>query len=81
VYLRLAEESGYACNVLVTHIASRREEFIPHRPRLVPGEDFTPDDVALVERIRPRLPAALRAMTTEDLLVTGIFLCARKPAG
>jgi hypothetical protein len=79
VYARLAEESGYSCQIRITHLATRPEELVPHLNRLDSDAAVRADELALIERIRPRLVAPFREMAAEDLLINGIFLSAVKP--
>jgi SAM-dependent methyltransferase len=77
-YERLAAESGYTATIGVTHLSSRTDEFKPARMAWVEGSEYTAEDVAFVESIRPQLAEPFRSMTTKELLVDGIFLAARK---
>ena len=77
-YERLAAQSGYTARIGVTHLSSRTAEFLPPRMQWVEGSEYTAEDVAFVESIRPQLAEPFRSMTTRELLVDGIFLAARK---
>lgn len=78
VYQRLVREFGYRERILITHLATRKEELLPHRIKLESGVDYSDADWQRVEGIRPRLTATFKSLSTEDLLVSGIFLAAVK---
>jgi SAM-dependent methyltransferase len=80
-YRRLLEGLGYATQILVTGIigAGGRGDLTPHKERITLGVDYTERTRSLVHEIRPKLTAAFRSMSDEELLVDGIFVVARKP--
>jgi hypothetical protein len=51
----------------------------PHREGLREGIDYSSEDAAYVERIRPRLIEEFRSLPAADLLAAGILLVAVKP--
>ena len=77
-YEQLAGGAGYRFRIGVTHLASREAEFKPPRDTWINGKDFTADDVARIEAIRPKLVEPFRSMSLRELLISGIFLAAQK---
>jgi SAM-dependent methyltransferase len=74
---------GYAPDFQIDHAISRSyDELLHDCPReLVYGEHFGPDDVAYLRRIQRRLRPEFREMSDADLMTSGVFVTARKPAG
>ena len=70
---------GYSGDLLVTAVAGEPGEVLPHQAKIEPGRDYSARSLELVQAIRPRLARRFRELPDEDLLVTGIFLVARKP--
>jgi SAM-dependent methyltransferase len=80
-YRRKVAEYGYDASIFVTILAGQERELEPHKERPELGVDYTEETLELVRRIRPKLSAEFRALTDEDLMVSGIFMVARKPPG
>jgi SAM-dependent methyltransferase len=78
-YRAKMRELGYFAGLLVTAVAGEPGEIVPHRPAIEPGTDYPDESLALVRAIRPRLARRFRHLSDADLLVTGLFLVARKP--
>ncbi len=78
-YRTKMRELGYFAGLLVTAIAGVPGEVVPHKPSIEAGVDYSDASLALVREIRPRLARRFRHLSDDDLLVTGIFLVARKP--
>lgn len=78
-YRAKMRELGYFAGLLVTAVAGEPGEIVPHRPAIEPGTDYSEESLALVREIRPRLAHRFRHLSDADLLVTGLFLVARKP--
>lgn len=74
-------ELGYEYVLFITHIFGREGDLAPHPPALRRGTDYDDSHVAAVRKIRRRLAREFRNYTEEELLISGIFLSARKPAG
>jgi hypothetical protein len=72
---------GYAFTLLKTHVFGVRADIVPHKETLAKGIDYSDETLALLEAIRPRLLPRYRSLPAEDLMVSGIFLIARKPGG
>jgi len=70
---------GYEARFYITGVIGRGE-LVPHKESLVPGEDYSEATLKMVEDLRPRLASTYHRCSTESLLVSGIFLVARKPA-
>lgn len=68
---------GYDVQLLVTHVLGIEEEVVPHRE----GLEYADASRQLVRTIRPSLAAPFATLAEEDLLVEGVFVIARKPAG
>ncbi len=77
-YRTKMRELGYFAGVLVTGVAGETGELVPHKASIEEGIDYTDRSLALVRDIRPRLARQFRQLPAADLLVSGIFLVARK---
>ena len=77
-YRQKMEEMGYDSNFLVTRIAGEPKELFPHKEKLAPGVDYDETKLSLVRAIRPKLLPRYARMTDEELLVSGIYLVAKK---
>ncbi|MDX2266463.1 MAG: hypothetical protein NW208_00020 [Bryobacter sp.] len=76
---------GYRFQLLRTGVISPAhpdfwKPVLPHTETLVPGQHYSPADLAYVESIRPRLQPEFRDLSPQDLLTAGIFLVAEKPS-
>ncbi len=77
-YRSKMRELGYFAGLLVTAVAGQAEEIVPHQPSIELGSHYTEQSLASVRAIRPRLARRFRHLPDTDLLITGIFLVARK---
>jgi SAM-dependent methyltransferase len=78
-YRHKAVELGLDAQILITSLISMtRHEVVPHKERVRLGIDYDSSTLFLLKRIRPSLQAEFRELPDEDLLVSGIFLIARK---
>ncbi len=74
-------ELGYETVLFITHVFGREGDLTPHPPALRRRTDYDDSEILAVRRIRTRLAREYRAYTDEELLISGIFLSARKPPG
>lgn len=80
-YREKMKELGYDTKILITEVFGRRGMGdLPHIEGLEAGNEYTESARALVAEIRPRLAPRFRSLPDEELMVSGIFLIARKPA-
>lgn len=77
-YRAKLDELAYDWRILVTHVLGDDQDLVPHQEdyRLDPNDDRP--TLELIESIRPRLSAAFRDLSDDDLAVTGVFIVARK---
>lgn len=80
-YDRKMRELGYEYTLYITHIFGKEGDLDPHPPFLREGVDYDASHLRLVRKIRRRLALEFRSYTDEELLISGIFLSARKAAG
>jgi SAM-dependent methyltransferase len=78
-YRRKMRELGYDAEILATYVCGSRSELNPFRAALVPGVDYTAEDLARLMAIRPRLLTRYQNVSDEDLLTAAILLVATKP--
>lgn len=80
-YRQKMEEMGYDARILITEVIGRRGmgDLLPHVEQLEPGLEYVESARAAVNEIRPSLIARYRSLPDEELIVSGIFLIARKP--
>lgn len=79
-YARKMRELGYDGTLYITHIFGREGDLVPHPPSLRRGLDYDESDLGLVREIRGRLDREFSDYSDEELLISGVFLSARKPA-
>lgn len=81
-YRRKMAELGYEGKILITEVIGRagKGDLNPHKEIIVPGVDYPESALSLVREIRPQLAARFEGLPDEELIVSGIFMVARKPA-
>ncbi len=72
-------ELRYDAKIFITGIVGKENEFIPHKEKIRFNIDYSKHTIYLINKIRPNLNIAFRNMSNEDLMVSGIFLVAKKP--
>jgi hypothetical protein len=77
-YREKIDELGYESKFLVTRIVGEPEEMLPHKEKIERGVDYTEAKLSLVRGIRQKLLPRYAQMTDEELLVSGIYLIAKK---
>lgn len=80
-YRHLLAAYRYETQLLITRVVGKPTSLVPYKERLTRGVDYAEAELALLELIRPKLRAQFRHLSDEALLVAGIWLSARKPAG
>jgi SAM-dependent methyltransferase len=78
-YRRMLSDLEYESKLYITSLVGRGEEVLPHKVRVELNRDYTVSALSLIDEIRPRLERPFKTMADEDLLVSGIFVIARKP--
>ena len=74
------KELGYETKILITEVFGRRGMGdLDHVEQLEAGAPHTESARALVAEIRPRLAPPFKNLPDEELMVSGIFLIAKKP--
>lgn len=77
-YRRVMSELGYAAKFFITGIVGL-PPIVPHKERIQQDVDYAQDTLELIEQIRPQLKRPFREMTSEELMINGIFMVAQKP--
>lgn len=80
-YRRTMNELAYEAKFFVTCVLGEKSELLPHKEKIAPSVDYSEGAHTLINDIRPRLHGDYKNLTDEDLLVSGVFLVARKPEG
>ncbi len=80
-YRRKTTELAYDTKIFITAIVGSESEILPHKEIVAFGVDYSDSTISLLNQIRPHLQAEFREILNEDLMVSGIFLVARKPCG
>ena len=78
-YRRKMRELGYDAEILATYVCGSKSELNPFRSALLPGVDYTAEDLARLKAIRPRLLKRYQNLSDADLLTAAILLVASKP--
>jgi hypothetical protein len=79
-YRKKLNELGYEATLHITRVIGENANGPAHGTRLTHGVDYSDATLALIDEIRPRLLARYQAMPDEELMVSGIFVVAKKPA-
>lgn len=69
----------YDAKILITHIVGKAEDLIPHKEKIKINIDYSENSISLINKIRPKLVQRYKNLSDEELLISGIFLVARKP--
>ena len=75
---KLVQDLGFEASYLITHVLNHVLEVSPHQVVLRPGVDYSEDDLAQVRQIRPQLAGPFRQLPDDELMVSGVFVVARK---
>ncbi len=78
-YRRVMEELGYSSRIFITGVVGR-PPLVPHPEQIELGLHYDKNTISLVDEIRPKLSKEFRDLSTEELMINGIFLVAQKPA-
>jgi SAM-dependent methyltransferase len=79
-YTALVAKYHYDEATYITHVTGQDAEVKPHIRWARHGWHATPDQVRMIEAIRPDLAVPFRSATVEDLVVNGAFVIATKGA-
>ena len=79
-YSQKMADLGLESKIFITEIVGQDEEIHPHKERIEQGVDYSDTSLALIKEIRPRLYPRFKNLSDEELLVSSIFLVARKHA-
>jgi SAM-dependent methyltransferase len=77
-YRRTMNNLAYDTKFFVTCIVGEKGEVLPHKEKIIPSVDYSVQAHSLINEIRSRLHGDYKNLTDEDLLISGIFLIARK---
>jgi len=69
----------YETTIYTTWVLGGDRELAPHKRTLEKGVDYSDATLDLIRSIRPRLLDRYQRLPDEDLMVSGIYLVARKP--
>lgn len=78
-YVRKMKESGYDATLYITHVFGREGDLVPHPRSLREGVGYDESLLRVICGIRARLDREFQGYSDEELLISGIFLSARKP--
>jgi len=80
-YDAILKELGYEGELLITDVVGRRGkgDLQPHKQTLDAGAEYFAPALACVKEIRPRLIPKFKKLSDEELMISGIFMIARKP--
>jgi 2-polyprenyl-3-methyl-5-hydroxy-6-metoxy-1,4-benzoquinol methylase len=77
-YRTLLAEIGYDTSVFVSSILGAGD-IVPHKQKIRLNVDYGERELSVIRSIRPKLSSPFAQLSDEELLVSGIFLVARKP--
>ena len=78
-YRRKMNFLAYDARFLVTWVLGEGSELLPHKEKIIANVDYSGRAHSLINEIRSRLHGDYKNLSDEDLLISGIFLVARKP--
>ena len=80
-YHAILAELGYEGKLLITDVIGRRGmgDLHPHKETLDRQADYVATALSFVDEIRPRLIPRFKKLSDEELIISGIFMIARKP--
>jgi SAM-dependent methyltransferase len=73
------KELGYEVKIFITHIVGKEKELIPHKETIELDVDYNQATLDLIRQVRPKLDKQFKDLPDETLLVSGIFMVAKKP--
>lgn len=76
-YRDLITRIDYEVQIFITSVIGAGE-IVPHKLSIEAGADYGPSELELIEKIRPKLQPEFANMSNTELLVSGIFLVAKK---
>lgn len=80
-YSEILNDLGYERQLLITDVFGRggKGDLKPHKRTLDAEADYVANARSLIKKIRPRLISKFKRLSDEELMVSGIFMVARKP--
>jgi SAM-dependent methyltransferase len=72
-------ELEYDAKILITHIIGENGEVLPHKERIELNVDYSESTIFFINKLRSKLTDRFKDMSDEELMVSVIFLIARKP--
>jgi Methyltransferase domain len=80
-YREKMRELGFEARIFMTSVMGRDQKIVPHEEIRSDSGGRPGTDNSLVNSIRPRLARRFRDKSPEDLMISGIFVAAKKFAG
>ena len=77
-YKKKLEEMSLTSKIWITHLITQKDEILPHKGSIMKNRDYGEEDLAFVNRIRPKLCTEFRSLSDEGLLIGGIFIIGKK---
>lgn len=78
-YRRTMKNLAYHTKFFVTYVVGEKSELLPHKEKIALSVDYSERALSLINELRSRLHGDYKNLTDEELLISGIFLVARKP--
>jgi SAM-dependent methyltransferase len=77
-YRQTAAASGFATKILIANIVGVEHEIAVHKEQALFGVDYHQRTIDLLSNIRPHLQHEFKSLPDEELMISSIFLIARK---
>lgn len=77
-YERKLQMLNYNFKIYITHLATQKEEIIPHKEQIIKDKDYHGEDLTAIAKMRNKLCKDFRNLSDENLLTAGIFFVAKK---
>ena len=72
-------ELGYDTKIFITSVVGEEGEILPHKEAISFNVDFFQHTLNLIDKIRQKLSSRFRNISNKSLMISGIFLIAKKP--
>jgi hypothetical protein len=75
-FTRLSQQANYDVRIIAISVIGSDKKI--HKAQLELGVDYSEATLDLIKQVRSKLAVEFKSLTDEELLVSGVFLTARK---
>lgn len=77
-YEKKISELGYSSKLFITRVVGQEGEILPHKEKIELNSDYDESTISLINEIRPSILNEFKGISNEQLMISGIFLVAKK---